>query len=174
MWFGPKDGYASLSDWITAIRGRVGYWVPVWTNNLAEGLSTLYLKIPYNIRHNITSWYQIFDDIKRSVKDWAIARYDLAVSNLYVLWDWVQYTGSVLKAWYDDIGTWVTNLAANFTAGVFGALGPVWWRLVTFDRDALQYYYNLWGTYRNMLSDFLSDPVGFIYDRVEDFLVRKW
>jgi len=170
----PSYGYPTLADWLNAIRGRVGTWIPYWTNSLAEGLTALYSQLPYSIRHNLSTWDDIFYNIKESVKTWVLSRYSLAMSNLDTVWGWLQSTGGVLKAWYDDVGSWVSYIRLNFAAGVFSVLGGVWWRLVTFDRDALDYYYNLWGAYRVTLADFVVDPLGYIYDRVESYILSKW
>ena len=171
---GPRYGFNNLSDWINAIRSRVGSWIPHWTDNLSSGLDGLYLKIPFKIRHNISSWGQLFEDVKQDVINWITARYDQSLENISILWGWVQSTGGPLKAWFDSVGVWVSDLKLNFKAGVFSALGPTWWRLVSFDRDALIYYYNLWGSYRDVLAEFLSDPLGFIYGRAEAYLLSKW
>lgn len=174
-WTGAvKYGYTTFSDWLTAIRTRVGTWVPYWTSSVASGLEFLYLKLPPSIRHSLSSWDEIFTNIKQSVKDWVIERYDQALSNLNTVWTWIQTIGVGLKNWFDDINVWLSGLRVNFAAVVFGVLGSAWLRLLLFDKDALQYYYNLWGVYRSILAAFLDDPLGYLYDRIENFLVNKW
>ena len=170
----PQFGFVTFSDWIVSIRERVGWWVPHWSASLADGLEFLYLKLPSGVRHNLITWSGLFDDLRESIKEWVRGCYDRAISNIGIVWGWVQDTGGVLKAWYDDVGSWVSYVRINFTAAVLGALGVVWGRLVTFDRDALDYYYNLWGIYRQELADFISNPLDYLYDRIESFLVSKW
>jgi len=174
-WTGkPKHGYYTLEQWLDAIRNRVGSWVPGWTSTLAQGLDTLFWKLPESVRGGYSSWEDLWQGIKNSVKDWARARYDATVSLVGDLWYWIAYTGSLLSGWYDNVGIWISEFKQNPSGVILGALGATWGRLVTFDQGPLSYYYNLWGTFRQNLSDFLADPLGFVYDRAEAFLVSKW
>jgi len=107
---GPKYGYPTLSSWLESLRGRIGTWVPYWTTTLANGLESLYLKIPFSIRHGLSSWGDIFDDIKEAVKGWVIERYDQAIRNIDTAWNWIQYTGSVIKSCFGWCLVAVSNI----------------------------------------------------------------
>jgi len=174
-WTGkPKHGHYTLEGWLEAIRTRVGSWVPGWTTTLAVGLDALYWKLPVSIRGGYGSWSDLWDAIKDAVKDWARVRYDAFRVLAQAGWNWITGPGSRLSAFYDDTHTWITNFKENPAGVILGVLGGTWQRLITFDQGALSYFYNLWGSYRQTLADLIADPLGFLYDRAEQYLVNKW
>ena len=149
---GPRHGYSTLADWLDATWTRVQSELPAWILDLGAEIAAAY----------------------NSLKTWARARYDDAVSKVAPLWTWLQTTGSLLSGFYDQVGTWIANFRENPSTVILGVLGGTWARLVTFDGGALSYYYNLWGSYRQTLADFLADPLGYLWDRAEAFLVERW
>jgi len=148
----PKHGYYTLEDWLDAAWSLVTGTLPTFISNLAAIVAAL----PTNLR------------------DWVQSEYDAAKAKVAILWTWLQGRGSLLSAFYDDVGIWIANFKGNPAGVILGVLGGTWDRLLTFDRGALGYFYNLWGSYRETLADFLADPLGWIYDQAEDFLVSKW
>ncbi len=148
----PKHGYYTLSDWLEAAWTRVQFELPEWVWQLSGAITTA----------------------ANGVIAWARARYDDSLAKVATLWTWLQGRGSLLSAWYDQIGTWIADFAQNPRLVILGVLGGTWARLVTFDGGALSYYYNLWGSYRQTLADFLADPLGYLWDRIEDFILSKW
>jgi len=149
---GPRHEYPTLADWLEAVWTSVRSTLPTFISNLAAIVAAL----PTNLR------------------DWVQSEYDAAKAKVATLWTWLQGRGSLLSAFYDDVGVWIADFKQNPTGVILGILGGTWERLVTFDQGALGYFYDLWGTYRQTLADFLADPLGWIYDQAEDFLVSKW
>ena len=149
---GPQHGYATLADWLEAAWTRVQSELPEWIWQVSGAITTAY----------------------NDLKTWARSQYDAAVAKVAILWTWLQGTGSLLSAFYDQVGVFIADFAQNPSTVILGVLGGTWARLVTFDQGALGYFYDLWGSYRQTLADFLADPLGWIYDQVEDFLVGKW
>ncbi|MBA7568663.1 hypothetical protein ES708_10397 [subsurface metagenome] len=137
--------------------------MPGWTTNLAAGLDSLYWKLPPSIRGGYGSWSELWDSIKDSVKKWATDS-----------WTWITGDGSLLKGWYDNVGIFVSDFKEDPAGTIKGLLGETWRKLVTFTRDCLTFYYNLWGSYRQTLADLVADPLGYLWDRAEQFLVDKW
>ncbi len=149
---GPRHGYPTLADWLEAVWTSVRSTLPTFISNLAAIVAAL----PTNLR------------------DWVQSEYDAAKAKVATLWTWLQGRGSLLSALYDDVGVWIADFKQNPAGVILGILGDTWEKLVTFDQGALGYFYDLWGTYRQTLADFLADPLGWIYDQAEDFLVSKW
>jgi len=57
---------------------------------------------------------------------------------------------------------------------VLAWLGPDIGKLLTFARDCVTFYYNLWGSGWRTLGDFVADPLGFLYSRLEQALTDRW
>jgi len=152
-WTGkPKHGYYTLEQWLEAVWTRATSTLPDWILQLSTAINTAY----------------------NDLKTWARSRYDAALGQVATLWTWLNTTGSLLSRFYDDTHTWIANFKQNPAGVILGVLGGTWGRLVTFDQGALSYFYNLWGSYRQTLADFIADPLGFLYDRAEQYLVNKW
>jgi len=171
---GPAHGYTTLAAWLEAIRSRVGTFVPAWTFNLAAGVNDLYWKLPEGIRNLSTSWNQLWDSIKQSVKDWAKERYDSAKATVQTVWEWVTVQGQTLTNWYNSVAGWVNGFKADPYGFITGHLGDTWRKLRDFARDALDFYYNLWGASAQELSNFLADPGGFILEKAENEIIKRW
>jgi len=148
----PKAGYYTIEDWITAFET----WV---YGPLYDWISDIIVDV-YNL--------------PGTLKAWARTRYDAAIAQIPAIQDWLNTTGATLRAFYNDTHTWIANFKGNPAGVILGVLGSTWARVVTFDQGALGYFYSLWGSYRQTLADFLADPLGWIYDQAESFLVRKW
>lgn len=149
---GPRHGYSTLADWLDAAWTRVQSELPDWIWQVSGAITTAY----------------------NDLKTWARSRYDAALPKVATLWTWLETTGSLLSAFYDGVGTWIANFKQNPSTVILGVLGGTWARLVTFDQGALSYFYNLWGSYRQTLADFIADPLGYLWDRAEGFLLSKW
>ncbi|GAH26761.1 unnamed protein product [marine sediment metagenome] len=174
-WLGYVQGaYTTFQAWIMAVEGRVGWWIPGWASNLADAAQRLYNWLPSAIRYSWQTWDQIWENIKASVRAWARARYDAAVGWASASWNWVTGWGNVFISWYNAAYLWLRAFQADPVGMVIGWLGPQWARLVRFALDCLDFWYNLWGSYAAILADFLADPLGWLYDRAEDELVRRW
>jgi len=166
--------YPTFASWLEAIRSRVGTWVPDWANDLVDGLIKLWLAFPQTIRYAWGTWDDLWYEIKQAVKDWAIARYDDLRIWAGDAWNWIVETGDAISAWYATVRDWVLGFVQNPYATIVDLLGETWARVVTFAQGALGYYFNLWGSYSQTMSEFWSDPLNWLYDRVEDLLIGKW
>ena len=152
-WTGkPKHGYYTLEQWIDAVWTRAVWTIPGWIDDLAAEIATAH----------------------DNLQAWARSRYDAAIAKVTPLWTWVNITGSRLSAFYDDTHIWIANFKANPAGTILGVLGSTWDNVKVFDQGALSYYFNLWGAYRETLADLIADPLGFLYDRAEQYLVNKW
>lgn len=167
-------GYSRFTDWINAIWVRVGPNVPSWASNMMEALWTLWWWFPEAIRNNVSTWYDRFLYWYNLARDWAYARYeDTRV--------WVANTGSWLvsgyntvRAWYDASYWWLDDFRYNIYDRITAWLGPPWYFLAGAWWELQNFYNNIWIPYRATLHNFLSDPLGWLYDRVEAELVRRW
>jgi len=167
-------GFVRFQDWIEAIRSRVGTWVPPFAGDLAQGLYRLWLWLPADIRDNVVTWYDKFSAWYNSVVSWVQVTYDDAKAWAYGAYAWVLDTGEALKTWYNNAHWWLDDFRQNAYDRVTGWLGSTWNRAVTFFTAAGQFWYNLWGSYAPEIGAFWADPLGWLYDRVEDELVRRW
>lgn len=167
-------GYASFSDWINAIRGRVGTWVPWWTSTLAAGLALLYGWLPSDIVSGAVSFYDKFLAWYETTKSWAQVNYDAAktwvANNASWVIDWINFLGN----WWYAAGEWLTAFKDDPYAVIAAALGPAWSIWTGIYGGIRDFYNNVWVPYKITLHDFLADPLGWVYDRVEDELIRRW
>jgi len=152
-WTGkPKHGYYTLEQWLEAVWTRATSELPAWISDLAADVAAVY----------------------GNLQNWARSQYDAFKVLAQAGWNWITGPGLLLSRFYDDTHTWIANFKQNTAGVILGVLGSTWGRLVTFDQGALSYFYNLWGTFRQTLSAFLADPLGYIYDRAEQKLIDKW
>lgn len=149
---GPRHGYPTLADWLEATWTWVQSELPDWIWQVSRAITTAY----------------------NGLKDWARTRYDAFRVLAQNGWNWIIGPGSLLSAWYNQVGTWIAEFKANPSGVILGVLGSTWARLVTFDQGPLGYYYQIWDSYWEKLDAFLEDPLGYLWNRVEDFLLRKW
>jgi len=188
--------FDTFSDWIENLWVKVGLVIPWWCDDVVDGLGDLYGWLPPVIRTAVNTWDDIWDGIKTAVKDWAKDRFDDAKVKALNAWSWVWNTGYSLKDWWDAAAQWLDDFRLNAVARVKGYLGAAWTTLSTFATEACGFYYNLWGgwatdiadffencgsywyqvwlSYADSLTSFLADPPGYIYDRIEDELCKRW
>jgi hypothetical protein len=188
--------YASFSGWITSIAMKLGANLPGWCMSAINGLEELWLRLPAEIREQMTDWYTWVNGFLNTIYQWAMDRYDAAVQYATGAYTWVLGSGEVLKQWRlavmgtidaimaDPVGwvtgklggawTWVVLFWMEPYHTVSMILGQPWTRLVTFSADCLTYWYNLWSQSGDVLAAFLADPMGWLYDRVEDKLIERW
>lgn len=191
-----RHGYGTYSDWIEGVFARVGQGALTWADDLLAAANRLYLWLPEGIRQGLHSWEDIFLYWYGQAKLWVVQQFGSALAAASNAWDWVVASGQAIKAWYEHVRTWVLDWAENAGERVWGLLGaagrwllsawgdpwgtitgilgPAWSSLVSWADGPLNYYYNLWGSYATMLGEFLADPLGWLYDRAETELVRRW
>jgi len=191
-----RHGYATFDEWLEGVYVAVGRGMLTWASNLLEAADRLYGWLPQGVRDGLHSFADLFVYWYGQAKLWVSTTYASVFENAVDAWNWVVDQGQALKAWFDSVGAWVLDWAQNAGERVRGVLGATWWWLVGLYNDPwgtvtgllgpawpalvswvngpLTFYYNLWGSYATTLADFLADPLGWLYDRVEDELVRRW
>jgi len=167
-------GYTTFSDWINAIRGRVGTWVPWWTSTLAAGLTLLFDWLPSDITSGLVSFYDKYLAWYEVTKSWVRATYDAAVTWASDAWDWVINTGGQLNNWWLGIRDFLDGFFHYHVPWVKSWLGDPWSFLAGAWDGLRNFYNNVWVPFKVILHDFLADPLGWMYDRVEDELIRRW
>jgi hypothetical protein len=162
----------NLSAWSTFLNAITGDYVPSWTSTLGAGLWFLYDRLPVEIRSTAASWSQLFGQIKADVQAWVAMVYNPFAERAQAAYDWFVYTGVALEAWYNLARGELDALRADPAGWITSHLGAAWPRLAAFESGPLTYLYNLWSRHSDDLSEFLHDPVGFLYDRVEAWVIN--
>lgn len=187
--------YSSLGSWVDAVSNKVGWSLPSWASSVIGGLWRLWNSLPTGIRNAWTSWDQIWDNIKLAVIRWAQARYEDARRLSFNAWNWLVGIGQQIEQWWRFYSNWLGNLASrpyavltqtlgsawyflmdfwqNPSQKVISWLGPTWRQLFIFARDCLRFWYNLWGSSASLLVELLDDPLEFVWQRAEHFILRK-
>lgn len=196
-WTGwPLYAFPTLSSWIDALQGRIGTWVPSFASNLAQGVDRLWNLLPEPIRQAGQTFEGWIDSVREFWMAWARATYDGVISGLSVWADWTRVNGQAIKAWWDlahdwldrfrlnprayiasylpDAWGWLAAFALNPRGQIIALLGGNWGLLESFAGGALLFWANLWGQYAGQIAEFWADPLGFIYNRAERFLIEKW
>jgi hypothetical protein len=174
-WIGwARDGWDRFDDWIDSIGIRVGRWLPYWSESVIDGLNKVWDWLPFEIRHNWLSWGEIFDALVERARQWVRDAYAWLISQGWAAWLWVVAIGFAIRDWWDDARSTLDEFRANPGAFILSRLGTLWDRLRWFSDNALDFYVNLWSTHARDLVDFLADPPGWMYDRLEAYLERLW
>jgi len=174
-WYGyVLHGYETLQEWVDAIRGRVGTWVPSFATNLAQAAYLLWLWLPADITSGLVSFYDKFSAWHDAALDWVRGYVDTAKAWAYGAYAWVLGMGETLKVWYNNVHAWLDDFRANTYWRVTQLLGNTWtWTQVFFESAGI-FWYNQWAWYGAEIGAFWGDPLGWLYDRVEDELCRRW
>lgn len=167
-------GYSTFSQWLDSMHLRLGSGLPWWTQSAMEGLGKLYGWLPPEIRLGLQSWSALWDSIVQRAKSWVQATYNLAISLGGQAWGWVIQAGNRLDTWYQAAHGTLDEFRSNPGPFILARLGPTWDLLRAFAFTALPFYVGLWGSHASDLSNFLSDPAGWIYDKLESYLERIW
>lgn len=194
---GPlRAGFPSTGDWLWYVDSMVGFNLPGWVVSVVWGLDWLRDKLPVSIRDGWQTWSEIWDTIKASVRDWAIARYDAAKWYAELYYAWRVAVGDWLSSWYLEVRDWVLAFKFDPYYTITGYLGGAWdwliwfasspqtivaswlgweWQVLgVFARDCLTFYYNLWADGWSELASLVSDPLTWVYDRVEAVVIDRW
>jgi len=193
---GPINwAHDNMGSWVDTISNKLGWILPWWATTAIGGLWKLWGLLPDTISEASQTWGQIWESIKRAVRDWAQARYEDARRFALNTWDWLTGIGQQIEQWWrsyaswlgelardpwgvisralGDVVSWVVDFKQRTRERIIAALGPAWPKLEAFSRDCLTFWYNLWGAYAHTLSDFLSDPLEYLFSRAEHFINRK-
>lgn len=193
--FAASD-YVTFGGWIWSIVLRLGNFVPSFADTIADAAVWLYDRLPVDIQSLTVTWYDKFVAWYNAGNSWVQANYDEAKNWATAAFNWTITTGVTLRSWYDGAHTWLDDFRNNASARVIGYLGtawtwladfqgnyyarvtmwlsPYWSRLALFAGGASTFYLNLWGAYAAEIGAFWDDPLMWVYDRVEDELVRRW
>lgn len=189
------SGFVSFSAWLFSLVSKIGFFMPSWANTLTGGLNRLWSWLPPEIRNNVASWWRLFQDTADQAIDWARDRYEQARARVVTLFDWWVHLGHNLGQWWQQARPVLDAFRQNpgaFVRGLLGAtwnwildfrqrpaqlvqnwLGSAWPLLTSFASGPLRFYYDLWSRWRANLFDFLADPLEFLWERGEAFLLRK-
>lgn len=169
-----RHTYTTFEDWIESIWDRVGDYIPWWASSLVDAVVKLRDWLPTAIANGWKDWGTIWAEIKGEVWSWALARFDAAkdwvANNAPWVVDWINF----LATWYYSVGAWVTAFKNDPYGTVAGWLGIAWFAWLGVQAGIVDFYNNVWVPYKITLHDFLADPLGWTYDRVEDELIRRW
>jgi len=164
----------NIQTWFGVLVAWLGARSLSWASDVTEALGTLRDYFPAGIADGWRAWTDLWDNIQTSLINWCKARYDDAIAGATDAWNWIVATGNALKSWYDVAHTWLDDFRQNAAARVTDWLGATWTNAVTFFTSAGTFWYNLWGSYATEIGKFWPDPLGYVYDRVEDYLCGKW
>jgi len=174
-WIGwVQYGYSNFQQWMQSLHLRLGSGMVWWSDTAIHGLDKLYRWLPPEIRQGYTSWGQLWDGIFQRATDWVKATYNLAISLGSQAWGWMVHVGNRLDGWYQAAHGTLDEFRANPSAFILARLGPTWGVLTGFALSALPFYVGMWGSHASDLANFLADPAGWIYGKLESYLERIW
>lgn len=191
-----RSQFGSVSGWLNWLEALLGYPLPWWASTVNRGLLWLRGKLPAGIREAWQTWDSIFDGIAEGVRAWVRGVYDhfrVLASNT---WDWVLQKGRAVFYWYGQVSDFVNNFRSNPYGMLVAWLGTAWnwllgfyhngrgqvlaWlgpdihKLLLFGRDASTFYYNLWSRGWRTLSEFVDEPLNYLYRKIERMLIDRW
>lgn len=193
---GIRWDFPSLGAWLGVVEDRIGYALPWWVTTLADAVDWLRDRLPESIREGWKGWDTLFEEIGSGIRDWVALKYDYAKSVAIWARDWITEKGVALDTWWNDAHVWLDWFREDSYAALVGLLGEVWdwvqdfrdhgpdrvrgWlgpdfpRLLTFSRDCVGFYYNLWSIGWSELVDLVTDPRAWVIRRVERALEERW
>ena len=191
-----RGGFGTLSDWVDHLHRVTGGFIPGWTSSLANGLDWLRNRLPAPIRDAWQSWDQLFESIRESVRQWVRSTYDWVVTLGRNAWDWAQNQGERVKRWVDSVQSWIDRFRADPYGTITQTLGAAWswllgfyrsgrdqvlaWlgpdigKLLTFGRDCVTFYYNLWARGWSFLGDLIDDAGRVILNKAISEIEKRW
>lgn len=191
-----RPGFGAMGSWVNWLQTAVGYALPTWLSNIANGLDWLRNTFPAGVRFGIQTWDQLWESIKSSVRSWAMARYDQFMAWASQNLDWIRVWGETLKQWRDSVKGWIDRVRYDprgYIREVLGAgidwllafavapvgivlswLGPDWPRLQTYARDCLDFYYGLWSRGWRTLGEIVDNPKEWLLARLEQAILDRW
>jgi hypothetical protein len=178
-WARAVTGYAlynwnTFSNWIDSIGIRLGDGMVWWKATAVSALDALYNWLPPEIRTNLQSWGALLNYWIQKAKDWVVSTYHTYITWGTLAWAWCLGAGDTLNFWWQGAHALLDEFRANPTAFILVRLGSTWSNLVWFVNNMYQWYASLWSNYRIDLANFLADPAGWIYARLEAYLERIW
>jgi len=141
---------------------------------MMEALWNLWGWFPGDIRDNVVSWYDKFVAWYNAAISWAQSRYETTKVWVANTGAWLVAGYNTVRAWYDSSHDWLDDFRYNIYDRITAWLGPPWTFLYNTWQQLQSFYNNVWVPYQVTLHDFLADPLGWLYDRVEAELIRRW
>lgn len=166
-------GYGTFAHWINSHDLKIGGVLPWWCFNLIDGLAQLWDRLPEPIRDRIKSWADWLDAFLQGVRNWAQDRYDAFRKFADDAWKWVAGAGQTLHNWWNTAHVWLDDWRSNWWTRIKDKLGSPWTQLITFASGSLMFWYNLWSGHGSDIGGLLSDPLRWLYDRVENWILEK-
>jgi hypothetical protein len=167
--YGP---YTTFSEWLSDIGNRVGAYIPFGAGSLADAIDIVWSFIPSDIRYGLITWALKFAQATDNAVNWALGYYDATVSYAYGAYYYVLTTGEAIKLWWEATHTWLDNFISDTYAVIRDALGETWHKLRLFAINRLDWVNDIYVHYRNHIPDFFSDPITYLYDRFEDWVLE--
>ena len=193
---GIQAGVGSLGGWLQKLDDWIGGYIPDWAGTLSGGLNWLRVHLPEEIRYGWQSWTGLWASIRETVKTWARDRYDWFRGLAQWAAEWATSTGASLAVWRDQVAGWIAAFRADPYGYIVGRLGSAWFwllgfrdrgreqvlawlgpdihNILTFGRDCVVFYYNLWSRGWAELGEFVDDPRAWLMDRLEKATVDRW
>jgi hypothetical protein len=189
------EAYLSFSEWIQAIADLVGELLPEWATSVMDALQVLWELLPEEIRDGLQTWAEFLEAAPEALQAWVEELVGQTIAWVIELWDWYIGLGQTITKWWTwahdelnellgDAYGWIVRALGeawafliwfwgNPSAAVTTWLSPWWESLVTFASDCLDFWYNLWGSYADLLSEFLEDPLGYLWREGEGWLNER-
>jgi len=178
-WARAVTGYAlyswsTFSAWIDSIGIRLGSGMVFWGATVIDALNKTYNWLPPEIRTNLQSWGTLLNYWIQKAKDWVVVTYHDLITLGKKAWDWVSYLGDKLYNWWGMSHATLDEFRSNPTGFIVSRLEPTWSWLLWFVNNTGLFYSQLWSWYARDLLAFLADPAGWIWERLEAYVLRLW
>jgi hypothetical protein len=174
-WIGwVQHSFPTFSAWLDQLWTRFGPGMVFWAEHAVQALGKLWDWIPSTIRYAMRSWDELFQFATDKATYWVKTTYDWVIGRGKAAWDWVSGLGESLRTWWESARGVLDEFRANPWSFIQSRLGPAWDRLNWFDGHCLAWYADLWSQYKQDLADFLADPAGWIYGKLELYIERIW
>jgi hypothetical protein len=167
-----ERGFDTIQRWLHDADTRLGTWLPWFANSAVHGLDWLCKKLPASIQSGWRTWEELWESIKQSVRDWALARYDEIRTWWYSTRSWIEDWLQRVATWYSAVHAFVDDWIGNWRTRILDWLGSEYRRLLEFCRGPLDFWYNLWSWYGSWLGTFLADPIRYLYDHAENWILE--
>jgi len=196
------DAFSDLSDWTSEVAGWLwdaGNWYDYVEDWLAEILPWLDIKQAirswlYGIENLVSWWSNWWDNILGRIESWWTGT-SLTVQGWISVA--VQPFNAVLTAWtnfwnnlWPALGQLVDSINSswdNFWTNIYPTLVDFtwltsWWnsrvtevsQLINSAFTLRESLWSGWQELRDQVVEFFTDPWGWLYDRLDDFIERMW
>lgn len=157
------------------------YFFNLWIDNLASQLATIptfpaiyaYFKTYFDYAVNAWNWIvNAWSNITAIVNNWWLSVQQTVLA-------WIEQAKQFLMTFIDQLNVWVANLQAtwdNFWVNIFPTLldkltlNSI---LATWFKD-FEPFWQGWQDWRDKVIEFFTDPLQWIYDRLEEWFERFW